>query len=377
MRRLGCAVFGVVLCVGWVQAQDSEPLYGTYRNAVVSYQRGNFAAAARTLNSWSIEELHRVVRFALGQARGGAAAGPAGTPAGFASEHIGGASPEAAAMLHTEIVLRGQSTSKAPVSVQLELAELLIRGMDRVRPRTLLIDREEALGFQQRWYVLVATYFLAGSNPEAATPWLERGAALSRADSKLKGAVAWLDVTKGVATEMAIHILDPECRRAGCESRGPRSPVPGLRASAEASYRRALSLDPGLAEARLRLAGVKMLQNDRKTARVELQRALVDATTTRQRYLAHLFLGEIEQVERDLVAARNEYEAARVAGPGYQTPYVALGFVAQLLGERDGLHNLAAAAARSEDRERDPWWGYRNGALDEEALAWLRAQVTR
>ncbi len=103
MRRLASAVLGVMLCVGWVQAQDSEPLYGTYRNAVVSYQRGNFAAAARTLNSWSIEELHRVVRFALGQARGGAAAGPAGTPTGFASEHIGGASPEAAAMLHTEI----------------------------------------------------------------------------------------------------------------------------------------------------------------------------------------------------------------------------------------------------------------------------------
>lgn len=370
-------MLGVLLCVGWVLAEVGEPLYGPYRNAVVAYQRGNFAAAARTINSWSTEELRRVVRLALGPVRGGAAAALAGPPGGFAGEHIGGATPEAAAMLHTEIALSGQRTSMAPVSLHLELAEMLIRGVDRVRPLTVQADREAVLELQQRWYVLVASFFLSNTNPEAATPWLERGAALSRADSKLKGALAWLDVTKGVATEMAIHILDPECRRAGCESRGPRSPVPGWRAAAEASYRRALSLDPGLAEARLRLAGVKMLQNDRKTARVELQRALVDATTTRQRYLARLFLGEIEQVEKNLVAARNEYEAARVAAPGYQTPYVALGFVAQLLGESDGLHNLAAAAARPEERERDPWWGYRNGALDEEALAWLRAQVSR
>ncbi len=370
MRALSGVLFGVLVGVSSVSTQISEPLYIPYRNAVVSYQRGSFASAARAVNSWSIAELHRVVQFALGTRNGG-------PTSGFAGEHIGGPTPEAAAMLHTEIVLRGPSTTTLPDSVQLELAELLIRGMDRVRQRTALVDREEALEFQQRWYVLVASYFLAGTNPRAAERWLDRAASLSRGDRQLTGAQAWVDLTTGVTFELAAHLLDPECRRASCADTNAQSQRPGRLRFAAAAYERALERDPSLVEARLRLGRVRFLRSDRRGAESELRRALAEATTARQRYLAHLFLGELAQVGKSFSQARREYEAARAEGPQFQAAYIAIGFVAQLVGDTAALKELSATAARSDEAMRDPWSGYQNGALDEDTLEWLRAKVAR
>ncbi len=373
MRRLCWAGLCVLLSAGWLLAQTREPLYVPYRNAVVSYQRGNFLAAARAINSMPIEDLHRVVRFAT-TGQGGR---DGSTPPGFAGEVIGGPTPEAAAMLHTEIVLRGQATREVPISVHLELAEALIRAMDRVRLRTALIDREEALAFQQRWYVVVASFFLSSTAPDAARPWLERGGALSRADRRLTGAQAWIDLTSGMAYEMSARLLDPECRRPSCDATDARSQMPRRLTFAQDAYLSALARDPSLVEARLRLGRVRFLRNDAKAAAPELQRALTEATTPRQRYLAHLFLGELAQVEKDYRRARTEYEAARGIDPRYQAPHIAIGFVDLLRGASVDLEGLATAAARRGDDERDPWWAYQSGAVDEETLDWLAAQVKR
>jgi hypothetical protein len=372
MRRVVCTALGVVFAAGWVLAQAGGPSYVPYRNAVVSYQRSDFVGAVRAIGSWSADDLQRIVRFALGQVGrdGGASAGLAGEP-------IGGATPEAAAMLHTEIVLRGQATRAVPASVHLDLAEELVRGMDRVRPRTMLVDQQELIAFQQRWYVLVASHLLSSTLPDAAQLWLERAAALPRGDRRLTGAQAWVDLTSGIAFEMAARLLDPECRRPSCDGTNPQSQMPRRLTFAQDAYLRALERDPSLVEARLRLGRVRFLRSDRKQAELELRRALAEATTLRQRYLAHLFLGELAQVVKDYPRARSEYEAARELAPKHQAPYIAIGFVDQLSGASAGLEAVATAAARSGDDERDPWWGYQNGALDEDTLDWLSAQVKR
>ena len=373
MKALGSAFLAVLLGVAWLNAQVGEPLYVPYRNAVIAYQRGNLDAAARAINLRSIEDLHRVVQVALRERPGGSAR----DPAGFADEIIGGPTPEAAAMLHTEVVLRGLSTRTLPDSVHLELAEQLIRGMGRVRPRTTTIDRQEMVEFQQRWYVLAASRFLAATNPPAAQPWLDRGVALSRGDRQLTGAQAWLELTSGIAFELAAHLIDPECRRPSCDGGNPGSQRPDRLSFAAAAYQRALERDPFLVEARLRLGRVRYLRNSRQEAEAELRRALADATTVRQRYLAHLFLGELAQVEKDFSRARTEYEAARAEAPQFQTPHIAIGFVAQMSGDAAALKELSAAAARPGETDRDPWAGYQNGGLDEETFEWLRAKVAR
>ena len=82
-------------------------------------------------------------------------------------------------------------------------------------------------------------------------------------------------------------------------------------------------------------------------------------------------------MEKDYRRARTEYEAARGIDPRHQAPHIAIGFVDLLRGGTADLEALATAAARRGDDERDPWWAYQSGAVDEETLDWLAAQVKR
>ena len=171
----------------------------------------------------------------------------------------------------------------------------------------------------------------------------------------------------------------------GCEGSRPRFEARGARTgsaivarldAAEGHYRRALEFDSTFAEARLRLGRILFLKDKRKPAREELEATAKGASDVRLQYLAYLFLGELDKDEGDLVAASREYAAAMKVGPEYQTPYVALSFVEQMLGQtaraRETLDVMTGPLHTDTD---DPWWAYEGGAVDGSALEWLRAEI--
>jgi tetratricopeptide (TPR) repeat protein len=262
-------------------------------------------------------------------------------------------------MLHTEIVMAASGRA----DLHLRIAETLVTSLPSNRPSTPV--------FQQRWYALAASLFLSNADPQGAKSVAERGV---RRFSRSPQLVMLL----GIASEMAAHQLDSECSRPRCEARGTRtgSAIAAMLGAAEGHYRRALEFDGTFAEARLRLGRILFLQDKRKPAREELEAIANGADDVRLQYLAHLFLGELDKDEGNLVAASREYAAAMKAAPEYQTPYVALSFIEQMLGQttraRETLDVMTGPLHTDTD---DPWWAYEGGAVDGGALEWLRAEI--
>lgn len=124
---------------------------------------------------------------------------------------------------------------------------------------------------------------------------------------------------------------------------------------------KALAIDPGLAEAHIRLGRVLGQRGDRAAAIRSLTRGEELAVEPRWKYFAALFLGHEQEQAKRYAEAREAYGRAAKLYPRAQSPRLALGRLATELGDRDA----AAAAARallnlpSDLMARDdPWWSY-------------------
>jgi tetratricopeptide (TPR) repeat protein len=321
-----------------------------YREAVVAYTRGDFDQATDAMSAWSPDDLKRVVSALVDDPDDRRLA-------------------EAAAMLHTEVILHGKATTKGAVSLHLALAQAVV---DKLRPASaparhaLLADIP---AFQRHWYALAASVYLASTNPRGASAFIDRGLHLFKNDARLH-------MLAGAADEMRSHIADGNLHDREAVHAWALTPTRRTHLFAESSYRRALDLDPALEEARLRLGRVLSLRNDLKGARVELEGVARSSAPARIHYLAHLFLGAVAEYQSALAVARREYSDALAIGPDCQTPYIALTFVEQAMGHDAAARDLMARyAALSMDASPDPWWDYQNGGIDQESLVWLRQQV--
>ena len=312
-----------------------------YTDAVRAYQHGDVVSAAITLTSWSQRDLEEAGAAVL---------------ATHDWELV-----EAAAVLHTEITRRELIADPTTAALHLAIAEALVRE----------IPSSQSSPFQPRWYAFAASVFLAETNPKGARLLIDRGLRAASRDPTLH-------VMSGAIQEMLAHIENPECSGPGCDTRGPDARAWTTLGQAEAEYRRGLDLDPQAIEARLRLGRVLFLQNRRTQAREELETVTQTSTNVRWRYLAHLFLGALDDYESHFTDARREYEAALKLGPEHQTPYIALSFAEQMTGAGDRARQTIDTLVRLPRAATvDPWLNYESGGLDEEALAWLRAHVHR
>jgi Flp pilus assembly protein TadD len=107
-----------------------------------------------------------------------------------------------------------------------------------------------------------------------------------------------------------------------------------------------------------------------------LERGLALATKPDDIYLASLFLGAIEERREDFAAARKFYERALASSPRSQTVVIALAHLDLIAGRPDRAQALARAFAESPGDDH-LWWAYRNGGIDHDGLAALRARVRR
>lgn len=131
-------------------------------------------------------------------------------------------------------------------------------------------------------------------------------------------------------------------------------------AEAERYYRAALKLDPGYADARVRLARVLSLRDQSADAFALLQRPLEGADPF-VRYFGALALGAAAEATQKPEVARAAYERALELFPKAQSPLLALIRLARERADDGMARDLAARFALlgpNEHYRLDPWWDY-------------------
>jgi tetratricopeptide (TPR) repeat protein len=135
-------------------------------------------------------------------------------------------------------------------------------------------------------------------------------------------------------------------------------------AKAEHDYRRAVSLDPSLVEARVRLGHVLWFLDRRDESERELTQAAREASSANAAtlaYLANLFLGQLLEEDARPDAARQAYqEAIRVYSAG-QIARLSLGRLLVAAGREADGWDMTATVLDPEawgGRAPDPWRSY-------------------
>jgi tetratricopeptide (TPR) repeat protein len=129
---------------------------------------------------------------------------------------------------------------------------------------------------------------------------------------------------------------------------------------AESYFRRALTGNPALADARLRLGRVLSLLGDDADAVRELRIVLTATGDPVQLYYAHLFLGSALESLGRRDEARDAYVRASSYFASADAPRLALSQLAVRSGEAAEAHTrLDATLSRRGGSDRDdPWWTY-------------------
>ncbi len=352
-------------------AGSTEPSL-PYPALVLQYASGERHVAVAALCKWpdhrvedeigAVKESFRECASEAGDARAG---GPACDP----ETVLPGLSLPAALMLHTDAA-RVAAFPEVHDDASLALAELLAR-------------LPSLSGFSERWFSMRARLARSENEWQQATAWAERGVA-----SFPRSAPLWLllgSIRETLGTQAAssrsdktLFAADPLAARSRLTRRGrPRTHL----ARAERALRAALRLDPALAEARLRLARIAWWRGDLAAARTELRPLLLAGPKDdRATFLAHLFLGRIQEDSGEPREALASYQAAMALDPECQSARIARSFVLRRLGDSAAARaELDTALGRARTRVRpDPYWLYLAPAADAAArdLAALRREAT-
>lgn len=175
----------------------------------------------------------------------------------------------------------------------------------------------------------------------------------------------------GVAIAHELMFTLPDLARQRMDTGpGQRGPMSGLERQqlrrmerrrsldvARKALREALALDPHLHDARLRLGRALALGGHPADARTEWQRVLEDSADPALLYMAHVFLGGLDEDGGDWKAASGHYRAAAEAVPGAQSARVRLSHALHRLGDPEGSQRELRVALVSTTRA-DPWLHY-------------------
>ena len=133
--------------------------------------------------------------------------------------------------------------------------------------------------------------------------------------------------------------------------------VRGSRSQAERLFRRALALDPGLVEARIRLAHVLSDAGRHNEAATELKRVAGESRPGFIDYYASLMTGRVSRTRGQLDAARAAFEHAASVYATAPAPRLALSELALARGDREeSLAQLRQAAPSDRSDVEEPWW---------------------
>jgi hypothetical protein len=332
-RAFGVVVLLTLASLGLAQ----EPVsLSAYEALVRRYAGGDHEATVAELGAWPQGRLESEVAAAMRRRRS-----------------IGSCPDCAAAlMLHTDCLLAGRRSGhsgRRHQSAALEIAGLM---------KEVAAQRS----FVTCWFAVMAGLAQGQNRWTDALEWAERGAHEVPDAAELQLVLG--SIRETIGQEFLRAADDGSALR--LDSRGLRAPMIEVQEGrrylllARRAFRAALSTNASLSEARLRLGHVAYLLEDASEARARFEDVVHSDRDSPAAFLAHLFLGRLEEDAGRLDEARRAYESALALDPGSQPARLALSHVHLRSGDtaaalRDVETALQAAGHRL---RQDPFWLY-------------------
>jgi len=278
----------------------------------------------------------------------------------------------AALVLHSDCAQRARRDGNSPrlhESLAVEIA------------RMLKDDRAQR-AFARRWYEAMAGLAQGENRWSEALDWAERGLRDFPDSAEMLLVLGSIEETVGAqASFLETHeaLVDPNTRRSRSELLQRREVREHLE-KAHRALRSAVAADPTLLEARLRLGRVAWRLGETAEARSVLSDVLAQEPDAAKAFLAHLFLGRLDEDASRLVDAARSYEAALALDPHSQSARLALSHVRLRGGDAPGARADVETTVGSAGRRPHPdalWlypWGPSVGV--EERLETLRREAT-
>ena len=278
----------------------------------------------------------------------------------------------AALMLHSDCAQDARRDGRPPrlqEAVALEIARVLT-------------DDPPNRAFARRWYEAMAGLAQGENRWGDALDWAERGLRDFPDSAEMLLVLGSIEETVGAQAaprDTDEPLADLDTRRSRSELLHRREVLDHLE-KADRALRAAVAADSTLLEARLRLGRVAWRLGTTAEARSALEEVLSREPDTSTAFLAHLFLGRIDEDAGRLDDAARSYGAALVRVPHAQSARLALSHARLRGGDAPGARaevekTIAAAGRRPQP---DPLWLYPWGPSVgvEERLEALRREAS-
>lgn len=333
MTRLRALLVGCLVCLHSPCALAvAAPAVDDYRALIARYRAGDHRGAVQALadqdDRWVSDTVNTVLRQADGWDE---------------------ADAEAAALLHTEVVVGGWTL---PQHADAHLA---------AARRFIELNRGHAVPqeFRRQWLLLVCWHFQSELEFGAIVPWLDDLRTVAPGDAELalaEGTFYETLVWNGAPPEDFVW----NGRSKTLAAIGSRSSVHILERAAERfRVASASAITHDAAEAHL--GRTLALLGRTSEARALLQPLTTTAVERRWRYLAALFLAQADTSAGRHEAAAAAYTLASTLMAGCQTAQVGLMTLRRLDGDAFGAADLAELLTKRVEGCDDPWWFYRFG----------------
>jgi hypothetical protein len=301
-------------------APPSEVLSPIYQAVVRRYASGDREGAVAELSAWPDSRIRREVPILNRDWQRSLLLGDAMNPDVWREIPV-----RAALMLHTDCAQRARGDGRPP-----GLHETAAWSIART-----LKEHPAHRVFARRWYETYAQLAQAEYRWGEALDWAERGLREFPDSAEMLLVVGSIEETLGAQTALGLppeSLLAPTPR----ETQANRDLLREARAhleTARRSLRSAVAADPTLAEARLRLGRVASRLGDTAEALSALEEVLAREPPAGTAFLAHLFLGRLDEVAGRLREAMRSYEAALALDARSQSARLALSHVRLRLGD--------------------------------------------
>jgi tetratricopeptide (TPR) repeat protein len=331
-----------------------------YFELIRRYARGERAEAIAGLGAWSERDLARQLG-AVEQAARDAERCPA------CPNVTHGLPLRAAVMLHWDRDRAEQPPFEAVEQVRrcpgplARLAGRLARVLSR-RPATA--------DFARRFFRMVVAACQWDACFDSAERWAGEGLEIFPRDAELllaRGSVREESATLGAGPSRVSQASELNATAGSLSENARKQGFERARRDLED----ALAIDAGLVLARVRLGRVLWRLGEAEPARRQLEAALPALREAGHAYLAHLFLGRVQQDSGRLQEAISEYRLAAAIHPGGLAAGMALSHALRLAGDAEESRLALRQGLRDAGHrpQRDPYWDYLvANAADLEAL---------
>jgi hypothetical protein len=346
-------VLYMVMALCWEALAGEQRLaFGNadYSRFVEAYHGGNFTGSVALLLRWPDDTVRNAVRDAARAATDASAQGRGFPPSLLMS----------AVMLHTEAGTILAATNPNRTEFHLDMARSLLKALPA-----------EASRFRERWSAHSLDVYLLARDYRRAR--LALNVALTDFPKSVE-----LMTYVGVLMELEAGTMTPDLR--GYHDRPAVSSAGAFDRKlneATAAVNRAVLADGDYLPARLRLGWLNLVNNSVARAREQIVLVRERTTDPELRYLAHLFLGALEERQGRPDAAYQEFASAHGALPEAQSAVIACLRTARTSGRLEVIPRLLAEYSRPRKQApADPWWYFTMGVTGSERLMWLRRQAT-